>query len=175
MHAIPPHSLQPLTCTFRHGAASAGRMQAESIMKRLFKSSATVLLMCAIGAGGGIAAARGYLALQSSDRPAYIEGDYAEQRALAGGAVILLGTEWCSFCAKARDHLHARGIAFIDLDIETTVQAAQWMQALGAERVPVILVGDRQIRGFHPQAIDAAVAALDPALRAVAATAASGY
>jgi mycoredoxin len=90
----------------------------------------------------------------------YIEGDYAIQRAQAGAQVILLGTAWCGYCAKTRAYLKSRGVAFADLDIEQSKLAEQLHEAPGGEGVPVILIGNRQIRGYRPKVIDEAIALL---------------
>jgi glutaredoxin len=135
-------------------------------MNPLLKSTLTLLLIAALGALAGTLAAHGWLGATRAD---HVSGDYAEQRAHAGEQVILLGTAWCDYCAKTRAHLAARGVAFADLDVEQSALADGWMRQLGAEGVPVLLVGDRQIRGFSPEAIDAALAAL-PAPPALVAT-----
>jgi glutaredoxin len=128
-------------------------------MKKFFKSIVSTLLICALGAGVGLFAAYGLKALT----PDYVEGDYSAQRAQTRESVILLGTAWCGFCAKTREHLQSRGVAFADLDIESSTQAEQWHRESGAQGVPVILIGDRQIRGFNPEEMDAAIAALGDA------------
>jgi glutaredoxin len=104
------------------------------------KSLGTLLLVCAIGAGAGLLAAKGYLDLGS--KPTHIEGDYAAMRDQTGESVILLGTAWCGYCAKTRAHLEQRGVVFADLVIDQSERAAKWMADLGAVGVPVILVGD---------------------------------
>lgn len=133
-------------------------------MKRFFRSIVSTLLIVALGAGVGLIAARSLKAVA----PAYVEGDYSEQRLHTRESVILLGTTWCGFCKTTREHLQARGVAFADLDIESSRLAEEWHRKLGAQGVPVILIGDRQIRGFSPDQIDDALAALgDERLAAV--------
>ena len=138
-------------------------------MTSTLKSVLMIVLLAAAGAVLGWAVAQGYLGMRPA---AYVEGDYASQRAETGQSVILLGTAWCGFCSKTREHLQARGVAFADLDVEHSKQAEDWLQALGSEGVPVVLIGDRQIRGFRPDVMDAALAALEhPAPAASAALA----
>jgi glutaredoxin len=131
-------------------------------MKKFFKSIASTLLICALGAGVGLLAAHGLKALT----PDYVKGDYSAQRAQTRKSVILLGTAWCGFCTKTREHLQSRGVVFADLDIEDSELAEQWYRASGAQGVPVVLIGDRQIRGFKPEEMDAAIAALGEGLLA---------
>lgn len=88
-------------------------------------------------------------------------GDYSVQLADSGHRVVLLGTKWCGFCEKTRKHLASLGVEYADLDIEDSVAAAEMHRKLGAKGVPVLLVGDRQIRGFRPRVIDAALQAMN--------------
>lgn len=125
-------------------------------MKKHLFFAALLALAVALGAAGGRAA----LAVWSNVEADHIDGDYATQRAAAGQRVVLLGTQWCDYCRQARDYLNARGVPFADLDVETSEPAEAMHVQLGAPGVPVLLIGDRQIRGFRPQAIADALAAL---------------
>lgn len=125
-------------------------------MNPLLKTIASTLLLCAVGAGAGLLGAKGFRAMT----PDYVEGDYSAQRAQTSEKVILLGTTWCDYCSKTRDYLQSQGIPFADLDIEQSKQAEQWHKELGGQGVPVVLIGDRQIRGFNQKEIDAAIDAL---------------
>lgn len=111
----------------------------------------------ALGLVGGRFAAN-LLAKTDSE---FTTGDYSVQLAQSGHNVILLGTKWCEFCAKTRAHLTDLGVEYADMDIETSAAAAEIHRKLGAKGVPVLLVGDRQIRGFRPGAIDAALNAMN--------------
>jgi len=133
-------------------------------MIAFIKSSLMLLLLVTAGAGGGLLAARAYL-----EQPAgFISGDYGVQQSHAESPIVLLAASWCGFCAKTRAHFETRGIRFVEFDIDESALGSQWMTDLGAEGVPVILIGNRQIRGFEPDLIDAAIAALDPAQTALA-------
>lgn len=127
-------------------------------MHHHIKTGLSVLLTCTLGVGVGLIAALGLPLLQAN----YIEGDYSVQRAQTQRSVILLGTSWCDYCRQARSHLQAQGVAFADLDIETSRQALAWHRELKAQGVPVILIGDRQLSGFDPSEIDEAIMALAP-------------
>lgn len=134
-------------------------------MKRLLDTVASLLVVCIIGAAGGLVASRGYLG-SKADR---VDGDHATRHARAGQSVILLGTRACDHCTMTREYLRSRGIAFADLDVEQSKLAEQWARELGASPVPVVLIGDRRIRGFRPAEMDAAIAALEPQVRRTAA------
>jgi len=75
--------------------------------------------------------------------------------------VVLYGTEWCGYCAQARDYLNERGVAFTDLDIETSERAKREHAALGGQGVPLILVGDHKLKGYNAQSLKAAVDSLE--------------
>lgn len=106
--------------------------------------------------GGKIAAS-----LFHSHDPEFMTGDYSSQLAESGARVVLLGTKWCGFCEKTRKHLTGLHVDYADLDIENSPVAAEMHRKLGAKGVPVLLIGNRQIRGFQPKAIDAALQVMD--------------
>lgn len=106
--------------------------------------------------GGRIAAS-----LLAKDDSGFTTGNYSAQLAESGHRVVLLGTKWCGFCEKTRKHLSGLGVEYADLDIENSEAAAEMHRKLGAKGVPVLLVGDRQIRGFRPNVIDAALRAIN--------------
>jgi glutaredoxin len=81
-----------------------------------------------------------------------------------GSDVVVYGTSWCGYCARARAYLTSRGIPFVDKDVEHDREArdeiarkcaAAGMRFTGS--VPVLDVYGRIIRGFDPGRIDRAV------------------
>lgn len=77
--------------------------------------------------------------------------------------VTVYGTSWCGACAQARKYFSAKGIPFVDKDIEKDTAAAQEL-AQKAKRagieprgVPVIDVRGHLLEGFSPQAIEQAL------------------
>jgi glutaredoxin len=64
----------------------------------------------------------------------------------------------CGYCVKAREYFNQNGVAFEELDVSASEDARRRFQDLGGRGVPLILIGDRQISGFDPQAIQAALA-----------------
>lgn len=74
--------------------------------------------------------------------------------------VILYGTSWCGYCARARAYFNHRHVPFVDKDVEADPAAAQELLAkVGSYGgVPVIDVGGTIIRGFDVRGIDAALA-----------------
>ncbi len=73
-----------------------------------------------------------------------------------GGPVIIYTTSWCSVCKAAKAHLRAKGVSFIEKDIEKDPAAAAEKQKLApGSSVPVISVGGRILVGFDAAALDA--------------------
>ncbi len=77
----------------------------------------------------------------------------------AGGArVVMFSAPGCGYCVKAKDYFNQKGVAFEEHDVNTSEDARRRFQSLGGRGVPLILIGERQINGFDPQAIQAALA-----------------
>jgi glutaredoxin len=79
-------------------------------------------------------------------------------RAAGGARVVMFSAPGCGYCVKARDYLNQKGVVFEELDVNASEDARRRFQSLGGRGVPLILIGERQISGFDPQAIQAALA-----------------
>lgn len=66
----------------------------------------------------------------------------------AGKQVVMYGTSWCTYCAKARRYFRANNIPFQDWDIEASSTARSEYDALNGKGVPLIVVDDDVMRGF---------------------------
>ena len=84
--------------------------------------------------------------------------DYTPERA---GAVTLYGTEWCGYCTRTKKFLDAKGIPFIELDIEKSAEASAEFYRLGGRGVPVVTVGDQVIHGYNLRGVRAALECRD--------------
>lgn len=93
-------------------------------------------------------------------KPAYQEGDYSAHFQDSKTRVVLYGTASCSYCQKTRAWLADKKIDFADLDVQHSAPAAAMHAALGSEAVPVIIIGNRMIRGYQPEAFEKALLAL---------------
>jgi glutaredoxin len=82
--------------------------------------------------------------------------------------VILFSTAWCPSCKSARRFFQAKGVRFVELDVEKDRQAQQqYLQIQQAYRlkpgvVPLIVVNGRVFQGFSAPQIEAALAAGPP-------------
>lgn len=68
---------------------------------------------------------------------------------------ILYGTDWCPYCAKARQYFAENSIAYRDLDIERDSVANGQHKALGFKGVPVIVYEDMVWSGFSVESMEA--------------------
>ncbi|MBD8525962.1 glutaredoxin family protein [Pseudomarimonas arenosa] len=124
------------------------------MLKHLKTAFLMLILAAASAALGGLAAT-----WFKADTETFIAGDYSLQRSVTGQDVVLIGTSWCGYCKQTREFLAQRGVEFADLDLENSKQAYDWVESLNAPGVPVLLIGNRQIRGFRPEAIEEALSA----------------
>jgi glutaredoxin len=89
--------------------------------------------------------------------------DDGAQKPSTRPAVIIYGAEWCGACHDAARYLRAKGIAFIEKDVEKDPGAAREMQqklahnGLHSGSIPVIDVRGRVMVGFNPHEVDDAL------------------
>lgn len=62
--------------------------------------------------------------------------------------VILYATDWCGYCAATRQLFDANGITYTELDIEKTSAGYEGHKKLNGNGVPLIVIGDKVIRGY---------------------------
>ncbi len=121
-------------------------------MKHL-KTGFSYLLIIAAGIAIGALAPRVPQWLKGD----YTEGNYAAYFPNPGTRVVVYGTSTCPYCAKAREYLRQRGIAFADYDIQQSPAAREAYRKLDGMGVPLVLIGERRIEGFRPPVYDAAL------------------
>jgi glutaredoxin len=69
--------------------------------------------------------------------------------------VVMYTTSHCPACKAAKQYLAQKGVPYQEIDVETSRDGNQAFQKLGGHGVPLILVGDKKMEGFSPQALDA--------------------
>lgn len=63
--------------------------------------------------------------------------------------VVMYTTSWCSYCSRARALFDRKGVAYVDIDVDSVEGArAEMQQRSGRTSVPQIFVGDRHLGGF---------------------------
>jgi mycoredoxin len=123
----------------------------------LFKKISAYLLI--IGAGMAV----GYLLprLPKLLQAKYTEGEYTSYFPNPSKQVILYGTATCSFCQSTREYFKANNVAYFDVDVQTSEMGAKKHAELGGGGVPVVIIGNRLIRGFQPDTFDEALKKLN--------------
>lgn len=92
--------------------------------------------------------------------PEYRTGDYSALYAEAGKQVVMFSTSTCPYCKRARDLLALEGVAYREYIVDQSAQARKQFLHRGGGAVPLIYVGDREIRGFRENAIRESIASL---------------
>ncbi len=98
-----------------------------------------------------------------------VAGQPAQQPAAVAARdndVIIYRTSWCGYCKKAAEYLRAKGVKFVEKDIEKDPKARQDMLARAQragvpqsslQGVPILAVKGKIITGFDRNAIDRAL------------------
>jgi glutaredoxin len=95
--------------------------------------------------------------------------DESAAAAVASADVIIYGASWCGACHDAQAFLRARGIPFIERDVEEDPTAAADMRSAAAAAglhpsgIPVIDFRGRIILGFDRDALEEAIRETAPA------------
>jgi len=63
--------------------------------------------------------------------------------------VIMFGTKWCQYCAKAREYFAANNISYIDKDVESSDKAMKLFKQLEGNSYPLTLSRGVKIVGFN--------------------------
>lgn len=85
--------------------------------------------------------------------PSYSTGDFSALQSRFDTPVILFGTSWCPYCAKTRDLLRQNQIPFHEIDAEGSADEQDAYRQMNTKGVPVLVIGDRKIDGYRPEAI----------------------
>ena len=72
----------------------------------------------------------------------------------ASGPVILYATSWCGYCKKARVYMAENGIAYREFDIEKNRNARAEYRQYSGEGVPLLVMGEKTLRGFGADRYD---------------------
>jgi glutaredoxin len=71
--------------------------------------------------------------------------------------VVMYTTSHCPACQAAKQFLTQKGVPYEEIDVEASRDGAIAFQKLGGHGVPLIMVGDKKMEGFNPQALEAAL------------------
>jgi len=70
-------------------------------------------------------------------------------------SITMYSTSWCPHCKRAKMYFAEHNIAYEDIDVEASEKNKRDFKALGGGGVPLILVGDKAMRGFDAKKMDA--------------------
>lgn len=73
--------------------------------------------------------------------------------------VTIYTTEWCGYCKKAKAHMKAKGIAYVEYDVEKEADRAKEFRQYGGRGVPLLVVRGKVMHGFDAQELDELTAA----------------
>jgi glutaredoxin len=75
--------------------------------------------------------------------------------------IIMLGAWWCTYCYQAKKYFQHNNLHYCEYDMETTPRGKQLYEEYGGGAVPVLLIGEYQLRGFSEKQIETALGLLD--------------
>jgi glutaredoxin len=82
-------------------------------------------------------------------------------------AAVIYGAEWCKACQETARYLKAKGVKFVEKDVDKSSVVQAELQSKFAKAhvpptssIPVTEINGRLIVGFNPQAIDSALSAV---------------
>ena len=73
--------------------------------------------------------------------------------------VTMFSTAWCPHCRRAKAWFAQKGVSYREVDIEASDAGRREFEQYGGRGVPVIIVGERRMRGFDAGAMDRLLAA----------------
>ena len=90
------------------------------------------------------------------------EGRISAARAPRASDVALFTASWCGHCKRAKAHLRAAQINYVEYDIENVDGMRAFIGAGGSGGVPLLVAGDRRVQGYSSAAYEQLAAALRP-------------
>ena len=111
--------------------------------------------------------------LPSSPLPAHVlrfreqleksaEGRISAARTAPADKPVLFTASWCGHCKRAKSHLAAAQINYVEYDIENADGMRAFVTAGGSGGIPLLVAGDRRIQGYSAPAYDRLAAAIRP-------------
>ncbi|MBU0482949.1 MAG: glutaredoxin family protein [Proteobacteria bacterium] len=67
--------------------------------------------------------------------------------------IVMYGTSWCGYCAKARKGFNEMGIDYVDWDVEKDSEANRRYKYLEASGYPLIYIGAQRVGSFNEKKI----------------------
>jgi glutaredoxin 3 len=68
--------------------------------------------------------------------------------------VVLYGTPYCGFCARAARLFHEKGVEVTEIDVSRNRERRSWLlKVTGMRTVPQIFINGRSVKGFEDVAL----------------------
>lgn len=77
-----------------------------------------------------------------------------KKRAINKKKVVMYGTSWCGYCARARKHFKENNISFVEHDVEKNPAREKEFKRLGGTGFPLIVIGKKKMMGFSADRFD---------------------
>lgn len=74
----------------------------------------------------------------------------AETTTLHSSSVVLYATDWCGYCKKTRQFFKDNNIAYVEFDIEKSVEGKKEYNQLKGKGIPLVVINGIVIRGYNP-------------------------
>lgn len=117
-------------------------------MKRGLWMAVLVVLVPLLGFGAGFGVLQVMQAVRAE--PAHRIGDFGAIVSDVGSAVVLVSTSTCPWCERTRQWLHGQGIPYRDCVVDRDPYAAQLLERLGSETVPLLVTAQHVVAGYEP-------------------------
>lgn len=69
--------------------------------------------------------------------------------------ITLYSTAGCSHCRQLKQWLKQHQLGFLEMDVQRNARALKHFQRHGGRGVPLLLVGEHKIQGFHARRLPA--------------------
>jgi glutaredoxin len=63
----------------------------------------------------------------------------------------------CGYCRTLKRYLAARDLAYVEHNINATLETREAFYAMGGRGTPLVVIGEHRIHGFNPLRIEAAL------------------
>jgi glutaredoxin len=72
----------------------------------------------------------------------------------ASDGITMYSTDWCPHCKNARNYFAANAIRYREVNVESSESGRKEFEELGGGGVPLILIGQKVMRGFSPESFE---------------------
>lgn len=74
--------------------------------------------------------------------------DTTDGGTLDAAPVTIYTTAWCPYCDRVKDILDNKGVAYLEIDVDTPEKRVWLTRKTGQQTVPQVYAGDRYVGGW---------------------------